>query len=78
MDYMYVATILTAGTAFLLWLGDQVTQKGIGNGISIILMYNIVSGMPEDFGNLYVTFIQGASSTTNGLIAGVIIDSSLY
>ena len=31
MDYMYVATVITAGTAFLLWLGDQITQKGIGN-----------------------------------------------
>lgn len=64
---------LTAGSALLMWLGEQITEKGIGNGISIILMYNIVSGMPEDFGNLYVTFVQGASSTTNGLIAAVII-----
>lgn len=64
---------LTAGSAFLMWLGEQITEKGIGNGISIILMYNIVSGMPEDFGNLYTTFVQGASSTTNGLLAAVII-----
>ena len=49
MDYMYVATILTAGTAFLLWLGDQVTQKGIGNGISLIILAGIVSTMPSMF-----------------------------
>lgn len=64
---------MTAGSALLMWFGEQITEKGIGNGISIILMFNIVSGMPEDFGNLYVTFVQGASSTTNGLIAAVII-----
>ena len=64
---------LTAGSALLMWLGEQITEKGIGNGISIILMFNIVSGMPQDFANLYSTFVKGASSTTNGLIAAVII-----
>ncbi len=64
---------MTAGSALLMWFGEQITEKGIGNGISIILMFNIVSGMPEDFGNLYLTFVSGASSTTNGLIAAVII-----
>ena len=49
MDYMYVATILTAGTAFLLWLGDQITAKGIGNGISLIILAGIVSTMPSMF-----------------------------
>lgn len=49
MDYMYVATILTAGTAFLLWLGDQVTQKGIGKGISLIILAGIVATMPSMF-----------------------------
>jgi len=49
MQYMYVATILTAGTAFLLWLGDQITQKGIGNGISLIIMAGIISSLPQMF-----------------------------
>ena len=64
---------LTAGSAILMWFGEQITEKGIGNGISIILMFNIVSGMPEDMGNLYEKFVKGASATTNGLIAAVII-----
>lgn len=64
---------LTAGSALLMWFGEQITENGVGNGISIILMFNIVSGMPEDFGNLYETFIKGASGTTNALIAAVII-----
>ena len=41
IDYMEFALILTAGTAFLLWLGDQITAKGIGNGISLIIMAGI-------------------------------------
>ena len=49
IDYMYVATIITAGTAFLLWLGDQITQKGLGNGISLIIMAGIVNTLPAMF-----------------------------
>ena len=48
-DHIYVATILTAGTAFLLWLGDQVTKKGIGNGISLLIMAGIISTLPAMF-----------------------------
>lgn len=48
-DHMYVATIMTAGTAFLLWMGDQITQKGIGNGISLIIMAGIVVTLPITF-----------------------------
>lgn len=53
--------------------GEQINEKGVGNGISIILMFNIVSGMPEDFGNLYNKFIKSASNTTNALLAALII-----
>ncbi len=49
IQYMYVATILTAGTAFMLWLGDQITQKGIGNGISLIIMAGIIYTLPQMF-----------------------------
>lgn len=49
INYIYVATVLTAGTAFLLWLGDQVTQKGIGNGISLIIAAGIISTLPHMF-----------------------------
>ena len=48
-DYMYVAVVLTAGTAFLLWLGDQITQKGIGNGVSLIIMAGIIATLPTMF-----------------------------
>src|SRR5690606_4018272 len=62
----------TAGTAFLMWLGEQITQKGVGNGISIILLINIVSTMPSDFTNLYYQFIYG-KSVGIGILAAVII-----
>ena len=50
---------LTAGSVFVMWLGEQITDKGIGNGISIILLVNIVSRMPSDFYTLYQQFVQG-------------------
>ncbi|MFD2115038.1 preprotein translocase subunit SecY [Paenibacillus yanchengensis] len=46
VDYLIVAIILTAGTSFLMWLGEQITEKGIGNGISVIIFAAIVSGIP--------------------------------
>ena len=49
MEYLYISTVLTAGTAFLLWLGDQITQKGIGNGISLIIMAGIIATLPQMF-----------------------------
>ena len=68
---------LTAGSAFLMWLGEQITEKGVGNGISIILLYNIVSSLPNDMANLYEKFIKGATTVTNGLLGAVIILAGL-
>ena len=48
-DRLYISLILTAGTAFLLWLGDQVTQKGLGNGTSLIIMAGILIEIPNTF-----------------------------
>ena len=49
MQYMYIATVLTAGTALLLWMGDQITQKGLGNGVSLIIMAGIIATLPQMF-----------------------------
>ncbi|GAB6992475.1 preprotein translocase subunit SecY [Paenibacillus pini] len=46
VDYLLIAIVLTAGTAFLMWLGEQITEKGIGNGISIIIFAGIVANIP--------------------------------
>jgi preprotein translocase subunit SecY len=47
VNYLFVALILTAGTVFLMWLGEQITEKGIGNGISLLIFAGIVSNVPE-------------------------------
>lgn len=68
-----IVASLTAGSAFLMWLGERITEKGVGNGISIILLINIVARMPSDITNLYKKFVAGASNVMNGLIAAVVI-----
>lgn len=77
-DYNFLNTLvvvisLTAGASFLMWLGEKITDYGIGNGISIILLFNIVSRMPSDIINLFKTHVVGASSVMNGVIATILI-----
>ncbi|MDF2590367.1 MAG: preprotein translocase, SecY subunit [Anaerocolumna sp.] len=68
-----IVTALTAGSAFLMWLGERITSKGVGNGISVILLINIIARMPSDFMNLYRKFILGASNVAGGVLAAIII-----
>ncbi|MBB4825293.1 preprotein translocase subunit SecY [Sporosarcina luteola] len=58
--YIVIAIVLTAGTSFLLWLGEQITAKGVGNGISIIIFAGIAAGIPNAVNQLYATQIQDA------------------
>ena len=57
MDYMLYSLILAAGTALVMWIGDQITAKGIGNGISLIIMAGIINVLPGMFKNLWVELI---------------------
>ncbi len=57
MDYMLYALILTAGTALLMWIGDQITIKGLGNGMSLIIMAGIINVLPSMFVNLWTELI---------------------
>ncbi|MDD3204597.1 MAG: preprotein translocase subunit SecY [Lachnospiraceae bacterium] len=63
---------LTAGSTFLMWIGERITEKGIGNGISIVLVINIISRLPDDILGLYEQFIKGKSIAV-GVVAAVII-----
>ncbi len=63
---------LTAGSAFLMWVGERITEKGIGNGISIVLVINIIARFPEDLGNLFEQFVFGKPPAT-AVLAAVII-----
>lgn len=65
IQYLEYAVILTAGTAFLLWLGDQITAKGIGNGISLIIMAGILASLPNMFYTAFITLVD----TTAGVQA---------
>lgn len=67
-----VVVCLTAGSAMLMWIGERITEKGIGNGISIVLVVNIVSRIPSDLSILWSNFISG-KSVARGILAGIII-----
>jgi preprotein translocase subunit SecY len=58
--YLLIATVLTAGTAFLMWLGEQITSKGVGNGISIIIFAGIVAAIPSTVNQIYAQKIEDA------------------
>lgn len=74
----YVASIivviatLTAGSAVLMWIGERITEKGVGNGISIVLLINIISSIPEDMATLYEQFVK-PQNIARGVLAAAII-----
>jgi preprotein translocase subunit SecY len=67
-----VIVALTAGSAFLMWIGERITESGVGNGISIVLMVNILSSIPSDITGLFEMFVEG-KSLARGAIAALII-----
>ena len=72
LTIIMVIFTLTAGSAVLMWIGERITEKGVGNGISIVLTINIISRVPNDMGTLYQQFITG-KSIPKGILAAVII-----
>ena len=64
---------LTGGSAMLMWIGEQITEKGVGNGISIVLMINIVSRIPSDLASLFEKFVKGNTIARGGLAAIIIL-----
>ena len=72
LTVIMVVTGLTAGSAVLMWIGERITEKGIGNGISIVLVINIISRMTQDLSTLWSLFFEN-KSIPKGILAGVII-----
>ncbi len=72
LSVIQVVCILTAGSAVLMWIGEQITEKGVGNGISIVLVINIISRIPADMSTLYEQFVRG-QKIARGVLAAVII-----
>ena len=64
---------MTAGSAFLMWIGERITDKGGGNGISIVLLINIISSLPNDLGTLVERFILNSKSVATAVVAALII-----
>src|SRR5699024_6763427 len=64
---------LTAGSAFLMWIGERITENGVGNGISIVLLINILSSVPSDLTRLYEQIVSGKKLAQAGLAALVIL-----
>jgi len=70
-DYLYIAVILTAGTAFCLWLGDQITQKGIGNGVSLMIMAGIIATLPTMFQTAFTSLVT-FTGLTSDIVFGIL------
>lgn len=72
--YLLISIILTAGTAFLMWLGEQITEKGIGNGISIIIFAGIVAAIPSSMKQIYQSmFLNAGDALFWNIIKAVVI-----
>jgi preprotein translocase subunit SecY len=72
--YVYIAIVITAGTAFLLWLADQITLRGIGNGTSMLIVAGIVSSLPSMFYSLWSEKVSIETSTlTNKVEFGIVV-----
>lgn len=83
LSIIVITLTLTAGSAFLMWIGEKITDRGVGNGISIILLVNIVSRMPSDVINLFKTYVIGGTTVINKVIAtimivGIIVALTIY
>ena len=68
-----VILTLTAGSAFLMWIGERITEKGVGNGISIVLVINIISSIPSDIVRLYEQFVKDKPIASASLAAAIIL-----
>src|SRR5699024_8222527 len=62
LKYVIIAIVLTTGTAFLMWLGEQITANGVGNGISIIIFAGIVAAVPNGIKQLYSQYFVNPGS----------------
>ena len=69
MEIMKSSIVMTAGTSFLLWLGDRITQKGLGNGISLIIIAGIISTVPKMFIDAFTSLVTDNSSLLIGIVS---------
>ena len=73
MSVIVAVATMTAGSAMLMWIGERITEHGVGNGISIVLLFNIISSMPNDMITLYERFLSGKIVAVQVVSAIIII-----
>ncbi len=81
LTYIYIITVMMAGSTLVIWLGDQITSKGIGNGISMIIFAGIVASLPAQIGTAFETWVVanwnlGSSQTTEGVFRFILYVAS--
>ena len=76
VNVIIVIAALTAGSAVVMWIGERITEHGVGNGISVVLAVNILSRIPQDIAGLYNQFIKG-NSVAGGVVAAIVIFSGV-
>jgi len=70
---MVVISSLVAGTSFLMWLGDKITSKGVGNGISMLIFAGIVSGIPSALTSIFSLIKVNGAFSTKGLVTAILL-----
>lgn len=73
INVITIIAVLTGGSSFLMWIGERITEKGVGNGISIVLTINILSRIPQDISTLFQQFVIGKKIATAVVAAAIII-----
>ena len=76
--YLYIIIVMLAGTMLVMWLGDQISVKGIGNGISMIIFAGIVCSLPNQFAHAFTTYISTTAGSPESLVIAGIFKFILY
>ena len=78
LTYLYIIIVMLAGTMLVMWLGDQISVKGIGNGISMIIFAGIVCSLPNQFSHAFTTYISTTSGSPDSLVIAGVFKFILY
>ena len=78
VGYLYIIIVMLAGTMLVMWLGDQISVKGIGNGISMIIFAGIVCSLPNQFSHAFTTYIATTSGSPDALVIAGVFKFILY
>ena len=78
LTYVYIIVVMLAGSMIVMWLGDQISVKGIGNGISMIIFAGIVCSLPNQFAHAFTTYISTTAGHPDNLVIAGVFKFVLY